>query len=106
MNLIRANIPAAISAEIGMVIIQAQMILMVSPHRTADKRLVKPTPIMEPVMVCVVDTGMPKYWVKNNVIAPADSALTPSRGVIFVMRDPIVLTIFQPPESVPKAIAE
>ncbi len=94
------------SAEIGMVMIHAQIMLMVSPQRTADKRLVKPTPIIEPVIVCVVDTGMPKYCVKNKVIAPADSALTPSSGVILVIREPMVLTIFQPPDIVPKAMAE
>lgn len=79
---------------------------MVSPHLTADKRLVKPTPMIEPVIVCVVETGMPKCSVKNKVMAPAVSALTPSKGVILVIREPIVLTIFQPPERVPKAMAE
>ncbi len=89
-----------------MVITHAQMMLIVSPHLTADKRFVKPTPIIEPVIVCVVETGMPKYWVKNNVNAPAVSALTPSSGVILVIREPMVLTIRQPPDIVPKAIAE
>ena len=89
-----------------MVIIHAHIILMVSPQRTADKRLVKPTPIIEPVMVCVVETGMPKYCVKNKVKAPAVSALTPSSGVILVIFEPIVLTIFHPPDMVPREIAE
>src|ERR1700759_1613292 len=101
-----ANIAAAISPETGMVMIQAQTRLMVTPQRTADKRLVNPTPMIEPVMVCVVDTGIPKYCVKNKVMAPADSALTPSNGVIFVIRVPMVLTIFHPPDIVPNAIAE
>ena len=79
---------------------------IVIPHRTADRRLVRPTPIMEPVMVWVVETGMPKYWVKNKVIAPAVSALTPSSGVILVILEPIVFTIRQPPDMVPRAIAE
>ena len=39
------------SAEIGIVMIQAQIRLMVTPQRTADTRLVNPTPIIEPVMV-------------------------------------------------------
>src|SRR3569833_3455678 len=94
------NTPAAITADTGIVITQVQIILRVSPQRTADKRLVKPTPIIEPVMVCVVETGIPKYWVKKRVMAPADSALTPSNGVILVIREPIVLTIFHPHESV------
>ena len=89
-----------------MVMIHAQMMLMVKPHLTADRRFVRPTPMIDPVIVWVVDTGMPKYWVKNKVIAPAVSALTPSRGVILVIRDPIVFTILHPPDMVPKAIAE
>ena len=93
-------------AETGIVITQAQIILIVRPQRTADKRFVKPTPIIDPVMVCVVETGIPKYWVKNKVRAPAVSALTPSRGVILVILEPIVLTIFHPPDMVPNAIAE
>ena len=98
--------PAAIRAEMGMVITQAQMMLMVNPQRTAESLFVKPTPMIEPVMVWVVETGMPKYWVKNKVSAPAVSALTPSSGVILVIREPIVLTIRQPPDMVPRAIAE
>ena len=89
-----------------MVITQAQMILMVSPHRTADKRFVNPTPIIAPVVVWVVETGIPNFCVKNNVKAAAVSAQKPSTGVILVILDPIVLTIFQPPDMVPKAIAE
>ena len=40
---------------------------VVTPHLTALKRLVAPTPIIEPVMVCVVETGIPICPVKNNV---------------------------------------
>ena len=79
---------------------------IVNPHLTADRRFVRPTPIIDPVIVCVVETGIPKYWVKNNVKAPAVSALTPSSGVILVILEPIVFTIFQPPDMVPNAIAE
>ena len=49
--------------------IHAQTRLMVTPQRTAERRLVNPTPMIEPVMVCVVETGMPKCSVKNKVIA-------------------------------------
>lgn len=93
-------------AETGMVITHAQIILMVSPQRTADKRFVKPTPIIDPVMVCVVETGIPKYCVKSKVMAPEVSALKPSIGVILVILEPMVLTIFHPPDIVPRAIAE
>src|SRR3569833_1155899 len=99
------NTPAAITADTGIVITQAQIILRVSPQRTADKRLVKPTPIIEPVMECVVEAGMPNLSVINRVIAPADSALTPSIGVILVIFDPMGFTIRHPPDIVPRAIA-
>ena len=74
--------PATI-AEIGMVKIQAHKRLTVIPQRTAEILFVNPTPIIAPVMVCVVETGIPKCSVKNRVMAPAVSALTPSSGVTF-----------------------
>ena len=95
--------PATI-AEIGMVKIQAHKRLTVIPQRTAEILFVNPTPIIAPVMVCVVETGIPKCSVKNRVMAPAVSALTPSSGVTFVILVPMVFTIFQPPLMVPKAI--
>ncbi len=97
--------PIAIKALTGMVKIHAHIKLTVTPQRTADKRLVAPTPIMAPVIVCVVLTGMPKPSVRIRVAAPAVSAQTPTRGVTFVMRVPIVFTIFQPPLMVPSAMA-
>jgi hypothetical protein len=50
----------AIIADTGMVNTHAHSRLMVTPQRTADTLLVTPTPIIAPVMVCVVDTGIPK----------------------------------------------
>ena len=64
-----------------MVNTHAQIRFTVTPQRTAEMRLLNPTPIIEPVMVCVVDTGILKCSVKNKVKAPADSAATPSNGV-------------------------
>ena len=87
-----------------MVRIQAQSRLIVTPHLTALKRFVAPTPIIEPVIVCVVDTGIPKLLTVNKVNAPAVSAHTPSSGVTLVIFVPIVLTIFQPPINVPNPI--
>ena len=52
---------AAMIAEAGIVRIQAHTMRPAMPHRTADRRLVAPTPTMEPVMVWVVETGMPKW---------------------------------------------
>src|ERR1700753_2727626 len=89
-----------------MVRIQAQSRLMVTPHLTADNRRVAPTPMIEPVMVWVVLTGIPSFSERKRVSAPAVSALTPSSGVTLVIRVPMVLTIFHPPLIVPSAIAE
>ena len=61
--------------------------------------------MMEPVIVWVVETGTPRWSVIKRVTAPADSALTPSNEVTFVILVPIVFTIFHPPLIVPKPIA-
>ena len=50
---------AATKAAAGIVNIQAQTIRPATPHLTADKRRVAPTPTIEPVIVCVVETGVP-----------------------------------------------
>ena len=47
------------SAASGMVRTQAQTMRPATPHLTAERRRVAPTPTMAPVMVCVVETGMP-----------------------------------------------
>ena len=78
---------------------------MVTPQRTAESLLVAPTPIIEPVIVCVVLTGIPICSVINKVKAPEVSAQTPSNGVTLVILVPIVLMIFQPPLRVPRPIA-
>ncbi len=97
--------PAASKPLTGMVKIQAHKRFTVTPQRTADKRLVAPAPIILPVMVCVVETGIPACPVKNKVKAPAVSAATPSNGVTLVIFVPIVFTIFHPPLIVPIPIA-
>ena len=43
-----------------MVKIHAHTMLPATPQRTADGWRTEPTPTMAPVMVCVVDTGMPR----------------------------------------------
>ena len=50
---------AATNAAAGIVNIQAQTMRPATPHLTADNLRVAPTPTIEPVMVCVVDTGVP-----------------------------------------------
>ena len=47
------------SAASGMVRIHAQTMRPATPNLTAERRRVAPTPTMAPVMVCVVETGMP-----------------------------------------------
>ena len=89
----------------GMVTIQAQTTRPATPQRTADSRRLEPTPTIAPVMVCVVDTGMPACDVKNNVAAAADYPATPPTGCSFVILEPMVLTIRHPPVSVPSPIA-
>ena len=39
--------------------IQAVITFCATPQRTAEARLAVPAPITDPVIVCVVDTGMP-----------------------------------------------
>ena len=65
----------------------------------------EPTPTSAPVIVWVVDTGIPSAEAPNTVIAPAVSAQNPPIGWSFVIRWPIVRTILHPPESAPSAIA-
>ena len=88
-----------------MVSTQAHTTRPATPQRTADSRRLAPTPTMAPVMVCVVDTGMPAADVKNSVAAAADSAATPPTGWSRVIFEPIVFTMRQPPVSVPSAMA-
>lgn len=93
------------AALTGIVNNQATNSFFVTPHRTADKRFTAPTPIIDPVMVCVVLTGMCNASDKYKVNAPAVSAATPSMGVTLVILEPMVLMILQPPERVPSEMA-
>ncbi len=71
---------AEICADIGMVKTQAQRILPATPQRTAVNRFVDPTPIMAPVIVCVVLTGMPATEAPIIEMAAAVSAQKPPMG--------------------------
>lgn len=96
---------AAISADAGIVRTQAIRTLPATPQCTARVRRVEPTPMIAPVIVCVVETGMPKPDARKSDIAPPVSAANPPTGFSFVIRWPIVLTMRQPPNRVPNAIA-
>src|SRR5215212_10802341 len=76
-----------------------------TPHFTADNLRVAPTPTIDPVIVCVVETGVPVSVTYASVSAAAVSAQNPPTGFSFVILVPIVRTMRQPPDNVPKAIA-
>ena len=78
------------SPAAGIVSTQAQTIRPAIPQRTAESRCVAPTPTIEPVIVCVVLTGMPKWVARRIAAAPPVSAQKPPTGRSFVIRDPIV----------------
>ena len=85
--------------------IQAVTISRATTHRTARTFFAAPTPIIDPVMVCVVDTGTPSQVATKSVIEPPVSAQNPCIGVSRVIFEPIVRTMRHPPAKVPKAMA-
>lgn len=93
------------SAEAGMVNIHAHTMLPAKPQRTEEAFMVEPAPMMAPVMVWVVDTGMPMAVAVNRVMAPPVSAANPLTGLSLANFCPMVLTMRQPPNSVPRAMA-
>ncbi len=54
------KVSAEMTAEQGMVTIHAKTMRMAMPHLMPDSLRVAPTPMMAPVMVWVVETGMPE----------------------------------------------
>ncbi len=88
-----------------MVTIQAKTILVATFHRTAETLRAAPTPTIAPVIVWVVDTGIPSHVAANSVAAPPVSAQKPCMGVRRVIFEPIVLTMRHPPKSVPRPMA-
>ena len=55
-------------------------------------------------MVCVVETGIPSSEAQMMVVAPEVSAANPPIGASLVIRTPMVFTIRQPPNIVPRAM--
>src|SRR4051812_49870480 len=53
------KLAAAVMPAPGMVSTQAVTMFVATPHRTADSRLVAPTPMMDVVMTWVVEIGAP-----------------------------------------------
>ncbi len=68
------------TAEAGMVMIQAHKILRAIPQRTADNLLVAPTPMIEPATTWVVLTGIPPKLAPKITTAEAVSAANPCTG--------------------------
>ena len=95
---------AEMAAETGIVKIHAQIIFPATPQRTAESLLVEPTPTIAPVIVWVVLTGIPATVAPMIEHAAAASALKPPIGRSLVILVPIVLTIRQPPNIVPREI--
>src|SRR5947209_10959570 len=90
-------------AAAGNVSIHGMMMLPATPHRTADSRLVAPTPMIAEVIVCVVEIGQPSWDVTNRTVLAVVSAAKPSGGRRWITRRPRVRMIRQPPEYVPRA---
>src|ERR1700730_2880431 len=57
-----------------MVMTQATTMFLAMFQRTADTLRAAPTPTIAPVIVCVVETGMPRPVARKSVIAPPVSA--------------------------------
>ena len=87
-----------------MVNIHAHKMLFAVPQLIDFTPFVKPTPMIEPTMLCEVLTGMPKNEHVITVVAPTVSAQNPLSGLIFTMPVPVVLMTFFPPTKVPRAI--
>ena len=93
-----------IMIDAGIVSTQVHMIFVTICHLTALTRFAAPTPIIAPVIVCVVEAGIPIAAVPNKVIAPAVSAQNPPMGFNGVKLCPMVFTTFHPPIRVPNPI--
>jgi hypothetical protein len=72
--------PAETTAAPGIVKIHAQITSAATAQRTALARFNQPIPRIDPVMVCVVLTGIPPKIVSTSVAAAPVSAQNPSTG--------------------------
>ena len=66
------------------------------PQRTAAVRFMAPTPTTAPMMVWVVETGMPRKVAPNSATAPPVSAQKPWIGFRSVIFEPTVFTDVPP----------
>ena len=101
MTYAKADTPA----DNGIVINQANTIDRAVLQLTAFTRIAVPTPIMEPLTTCVVDTGKCNKVAVKIVRAEFKSAAKPLILSSLKILLPTVAMIFQPPAAVPNAIA-
>ena len=64
-------------AEAGMVMTQAVITLPATCHRTAEARRAAPAPMTQPVIVCVVETGIPSQEAVKSMTEPPDRGAEP-----------------------------
>ncbi len=57
--------------------IHATTTLPATPQRTDEVRRAVPAPMMQPVMVCVVETGIPNADAVKTITEPPSDALKP-----------------------------
>ena len=88
----------------GMVKIQAIMMLRATPHFTVLVPMVEPTPMMDEQITCVVLTGIPAGGGTEDRCSPGSFRGKTVHRAEFVDLYPMVLTIRHPPERVPRAI--
>src|SRR3954451_16647428 len=103
---VRKYATAATRPAAGSVTTQATTMLPATPQRTADSRRVAPTPMIEAVGTCVVETGTAAtVAVAMRVREEAVWAANPPAGVSWMIRRPRVRMIRIPPAYVPALIA-
>ena len=95
---------APIAADAGKVKTQAIRMFPATPQRTAERRLVAPTPMIVELITWVVETGIPNRAVLDRMAADVISTAKPLIGCSFTIFPPRVLMIRHPPADVPKAI--
>ena len=88
----------------GKVRTQARTISQATPHRTADKRRVAPTPRIDEVIEWVVLTGKPSRDALSMIEAAVVSAANPSIVRSFDILLPTVVITLLPPAAVPRAM--
>src|SRR5512136_3298653 len=88
-----------------MVITHAVIISRTTRHCTAFLPLVAPTPMIEPLMAWVDETGIPPAVTAARIALLAVAAQNPWYGRILVIPFAILSTTCHPPKQVPRPMA-